>query len=80
MLLFFLQCHQHALSKLSGGIGELEQHQSHQLGCQQFMVGKEVQQLPTRFFIFQLMIAWWLLVATGLVHHQQVRGPAGSSQ
>ena len=53
VVLLLLQGLDDASSERCGGVREAEQHQRHQLGGEQFVVGEEVEETPPLSFLFQ---------------------------
>ena len=80
MFLFFSQGNQDALAKRVRSVRELKQYQRHQLSGQQFVIGQEMQQLPTGLFVLQAFIAGGGRADTGRMLHFQIAWPSGSNE
>ena len=54
VFLFVLEGLQHALAERGGCIGKTQQHQRHQFGGEQFVIGKKVEQASAFAFLFEV--------------------------
>ena len=54
---------EHAPPERGGRIGKFQEHQRHQLGGEQLVIGEEVEQPPTLRFLLKLMQAGEFLLA-----------------